>query len=561
MSKEKPPRFDPEALHRLAGDKVFVRGQTYHQDGRVDILDHGPDRVVARVGGSEIYRATLTGKGARIGGECSCPAFADWGFCKHLVAVALTANEDGGAPTQESALERIRRHLKGKGVDALADMLLDLAERDDGLFRRLDMEAAAVDDDDAAVFSRFRKAITDATRTGGFIHYREAPGWADGVDATLDQVAALASVGRGAVALRLIDHAVARIEKAIDEIDDSDGYCGGLLERARDIHLAACRAARPDPLALARELYAREIDGAWDTFAGAAWVYADALGESGLAEYRRLAVAAWEKIPPRVADRRTDDEFFSARSRLASILDAFAERDGDVEARIALRAHDLSSSWRYLDLARFCQSAGREAEALRYAEEGLWVFADDVPDERLVMFTVDLHLAAGRPEAAEALLWQAFEKRPSLDLYRRLRDLGKATARDRAIGVLRNRLTREKRPTHWHSPADLLIRVLMAEGMFVEAWDAVRTHGASEDLGEALAMAGEASHPREALKVYAAGIDRRVSTGGNANYDEACRLLARMAPLRGQDEHAAHIADLKARFKAKRNFMKLLAAM
>lgn len=333
------------------------------------------------------------------------------------------------------------------------------------------------------------------------------------------------------------------------------------MNRARDIHLAACRAARPEPVALARDLYVREVEGEWDTFDGAVELYADILGDDGLGEYRRLATAAWAKIPPLIAGRRAADDFSSDRRRLAGILDFFAERDGDVDARIALRAHDLSSPWRYLELARFCQSMGREAEALRHAEEGLWLFEDDPPDERLINFAADLHLAACRPEQAEALLWKSFVKRPSLDLYRRLRQVGGDAARDRTIAALRERLAKDKAQSRWHFPADLLIRVLMAERTFAEAWDVARQHGASDGLKESLAMASEASHSGEALAVYTARIDQLVSAGGNANYDEACRLLARMATLRDPSEHAAHVADLGIRFKAKRNFMKLLAAM
>lgn len=552
-------RFHVETLRERAGDKVFARGLAYHQAGQVTILAVEPARVVARVTGSEVYRVVLTGSGARIGGECSCPAFEDFGFCKHLVATALTANDSDSA-TGNGALERIRAHLRAKDVESLVALIMDLAERDDLLFRRLEMEAASAADDDKTVLSRLRKAVTDATRTGGYIHYREASDWADGVEAVLDHVAGLVPAGRAALALRLIDHALARIEKAIGEIDDSAGYGTDLLNRTRDIHLAACRAARPEPVGLARDLYTREVEGEWDTFDGAVDLYADLLGEVGLAEYRRLATAAWAKIPPLIAGRRAADDCASDRRRLAGILDFFAERDGDIDARIALRTHDLSSPWRYLELARFCQSMGREAEALRHAEEGLWLFEDDPPDERLVNFAADLHLAACRPEQAETLLWKAFGKRPGLDLYQRLRQIGGEAARDRTIAFLRERLAKDKAQNRWHSPADLLIRVLMAESRFAEAWDAARQHGASDGLKEALAMDSEASHPGDALAIYAARIDQLVSAGGNANYDEACRLLARMATLRDPSEHAAHVADLRIRFKAKRNFMKLLGA-
>ncbi|AVM76174.1 SWIM zinc finger family protein [Magnetospirillum gryphiswaldense] len=557
MTGRPPPRFDGDALRRLAGDAVFARGLAYHQAGQVTILMAGPDRVVARVTGSELYHVVLTGGGTRIGGECSCPAFEDRGFCKHLVATALTAN-DAGPATGDDALERIRIHLRGRDADSLVAMIVDLAERDDRLFRRLDMEATSAAEDEKTVLSRLRKAITDATRTGGFVHYREAASWADDVESVLDPVAGLVPTGRPALALRLIDHALDRIEKAVGEIDDSDGHGTVLLNRARDIHLAACRAARPEPVALARDLFAREVEGEWDTFDGAVELYAEVLGESGLAQYRRLAAEAWQKIPPRIAGERGTDDFASVQRRLAGILDFFAERDGDVDARIGLRTHDLSSPWRYLELARFCLAAGREADALRHAEDGLWLFEDDPPDERLVGFAVDLHLGTGQPGAAEALLWRAFERQPSLDLYHRLRGIGGEPARDRAITALRDRLAKSPPRTRWSSPADLLIRVLMAESLFTEAWGVVRDHGAGGGLKEMLARASETTHPREALAVHAARIDQLVEAGGNPNYEEACKLIARMGALRGADEQTAHVLDLKTRFKAKRNFMKLL---
>jgi uncharacterized Zn finger protein len=57
----------------------------------------------------------------KVAGECSCPAFEDFGFFKHLVAVALAANDadpedelDG-----EAAFRRIRRCLREKDSDSL----------------------------------------------------------------------------------------------------------------------------------------------------------------------------------------------------------------------------------------------------------------------------------------------------------------------------------------------------------------------------------------------------------------------------------------------------------
>ena len=374
-----------------------------------------------------------------------------------------------------------------------------------------------------------RKAIDSATRTGGYVDYREAEGWAANVDEVLATVAELASGGRAGLALELVVRAIDRIEGAAEEIDDSDGHCSALLDRAAEIHLAATRVVRPEPVALARDLFARETQSDWETFAGAAALYADVLGEEGLAEYRRLANEAWEKLPARAGKALQSDEFVGGYHELKGILDFFAERDGDVEARIALRAKDLSSPWSYLELADFCLAQGREEEALRRAEEGLWVFEDGRPDERLVLFAVGLLAKAGRSADAEAHLWRAFEKAPSLELYGRLRKLGGEAARARATTFLEARLVNETRtamgPSRRSSHRYPDAREGFRRGL------GGRPHArASIGVKEALARASEATHPREALEVYAERVEQLASSGGNPAYAEAAKLIAHGGP-------------------------------
>ncbi len=96
MKSQSTQRFDADALRNLAGGTVFARGEAYARGGHVEIVKMEAARIVARVSGTETYRTVVSGQGKRIGGECSCPAFEDWGFCKHMVAVALVANAAGG---------------------------------------------------------------------------------------------------------------------------------------------------------------------------------------------------------------------------------------------------------------------------------------------------------------------------------------------------------------------------------------------------------------------------------------------------------------------------------
>jgi uncharacterized Zn finger protein len=553
MTAENLPRFDIEALRRLAG-AAFARGEAYHRDGRVEILAIEPRRVLARVEGTEDYRVNLLGAGETIKGECDCPAFDDYGFCKHMVATALAANESDHGPEAggAGALGRIRDHLADKPNKVLVAMIVELSERDPALFRKLEIASAADGADDKTLMARLTKAIDQATATRGYVEYGEAGGWAGGVEEALDALDALDSK-HDRLLLELAERAIDRIEGAIEFIDDSNGECGDLLERARDMHMRAARGARPDPVALARDLFERETGVGYGRFDGAAWLYADVLGEAGLAEYRRLAAEAWEKLPPLGGGQKTDGDY----NRLSGILDRFAERAGDVETRIALRAKDLSSPWKYLELAEFCLKAKGANEALRWAEEGLWTFEDGPTDARLVLFAADLLMKADRRGEAEAVLKRAFERAPDFNVYLRWRKAGGEAAREQALALVERRAAAATGLSFGH-PTDLGVKILMHEKRFNMAWAMTRKHRISGAVKESLARESEADHPREALDVYAKRVGRLANGGGNRAYEEAAGFVARMGRLRAPAEQTAYVATLKERFARKRNFVKLL---
>jgi uncharacterized Zn finger protein len=566
--------FDVAALRDAAGEKVFARGAAYHEDERVEIVSFDGARVRARVIGSEAYRCELVGSGKKFSGTCSCPAFSDWGFCKHLVATALAANSLGpeGLEQASSRFAKIREHLRARGIEGLVEMVVGLAERDPSLLKELELSAVAAASDDKTLLAQFKKAITEATRTRGFVEYRKMPSWARGIESVLDRIAGLIEAGRAVLVLQLLNYFFTRMDEALANVDDSDGGGGGIYARACEVHLAACRQAKPDPIALARALFAREVESNWEFFYGASEAYEDVLGDVGLAEYRRLGREAWQKIKPlRAAARQVQDDQSGARYALGAILERFAKREGDVDGVIAVRANDLSTAYSYLGLAQLCLDHAREPEALKWAEEGLWQFEDD-PDERLIFFASDLYRRTGRKEDADQLLWRTFERHPSSALYERLKSAaGKNrmladAVRDRALARLRAEIGKPTRRAEmrWFSPAELFVQLAMGEELLADAWMVVNEHGCSEGLLQQLAEASEQSHPAEALKAYGDRVERLVRLGGQSNYDQACQIIGRMRRVRkglGETaQHAAYLGDLANRHKAKRNFMKLLTA-
>ncbi len=543
-------RFDVEALQEFAGEKVFARGEAYFRDGAVTIRRQSDEEVRAIVAGTENYQTELSGSGRDIDGECSCPAFEDWGFCKHMVAVALAVNAKAPVANEDS-LGRIRRHLTQQKSADLVALIVELAENDDSLMQRLELASLAVGGDAKALEKRLRQAIDAATAAGRFIDYRAAPGWARKVEAALDALAPLATGKSAEVARRLALHALARIEAASGSMDDSDGHCGALIQSAQDIHVAACKAIKPEPKAFARELLDCILADPNGVFHDAVVDYSEVLGDAGRSELFRLAMAKWEKLPRRAPKRRYDDTSEASYDRLFAILDALAGLKSDDDLRIALRAKTLGSAWDYFQLADFCQRAGRASEALSWAEEGVWTFEDERPDTRLVDLTVGLMKKAGRKADAVQLLDRVFRKDPHLETYNKLRALGGAGG---CVAFLEAQSAQKPRP----GLAGTLIRIHMQERRYAEAWAAVDAHRADDLLQEALADASRAAFPDRALAVYKSRVEAMVSWGGNREYEESAKLVRVMSSLQGPAEQQAYIAGFKERHRRRRNFMKLI---
>jgi hypothetical protein len=104
-----------------------------------------------------------------------------------------------------------------------------------------------------------------------------------------------------AAAVQLAEHAIRRVERMMEHVDDSDGELFDVLERLQELHLEACLEAcleaRPDPVPLARRLFKAELASGYDVFHGAVERYGEVLGETGTTEYRRLAQAEWDRLP------------------------------------------------------------------------------------------------------------------------------------------------------------------------------------------------------------------------------------------------------------------------
>src|SRR5882724_7528411 len=552
------PALTLRKIRALAGKVWFARGEAYYQQGRVAELSEHNGKLSAIVTGTEDYRVRLWTEDNDLAYSCTCPLGDDEQFCKHCVAAALAwlapAQNEGDTPQRTKPPKNdLREFLETQEKEGLIAMLLREAENNRGARERLQLEAARTQASGVDL-SAFRRSIANTTRTGGFVDYYAAPDYARRVHQVIAGISLLLDDGHAKAVVELTEYAFARLEKAIGEMDDSDGHMGVILPDLQKLHHRACKQAGEDPQILARRLFDWEVKSDWDFFRDAAEIYADVLGPQGLAEYRRLAEAEWALLPTLVPGD-SDHERFGSRFRITSIMESLARQLGDPEALVAVKRHDLSHAYSFLEIAEIYRQAGKHDQALDWAERGMRVFAQ--VDARLSDFVAAEYHRRGRHAEAMDLIWAQFIERPGLDTYQKLHThasmsgklvnkkfrvgllpdqaggspLLNSPTRDRQTEVSRTSLPtsewsswREKALTHlraitkarirseqaaqpkysWQPEPDhsQLVEVFLWEKNYEEAWQEATAGGCSQYLWLQLADAVTKDRPDRSLPIY-----------------------------------------------------------
>jgi len=582
MSRTSLRMLNRRKLRELAGERYFARGEAYFDEGRVRGLTEYRGRVSARVAGTEDYRVKLWVEGDDIGYACSCPLGDDGEFCKHCVAVGLAWVEETEAKGQHSlrrdaaaTLDDVRALLERQDKSRLVELLLNEALENENLRERLLLETARLNP--ARVnLATYRHALKRAIRTGNYVAYAGAGSYARGLHRVCESLAALLNDGHAAEVVELTEYALAQLEESLGYVDDSAGRVGSVAYELQELHRRACQQARSEPVALARRLFAWELRSEWEFFYGAVETYADVLGETGLAEYRRLAEAEWARVPALGAGER-ETEYDGRRFRITQIMQTLARQSGDVEALVEIMQRDLSAPYDYLQIAEAYRAAGKHDAALDWAERGWKIFAPD-HDWRLGEFIADEYHRRGRHDEALSLIWEQFTQSPDLEHYRKLHthahEAGRSCWtrwRERALAHMRaapeDRPHIGRRAQAYRRTADRseLVRILLWEKRYDEAWQEACAGGCAEDLWLQLAAAREAEHPADALMIYQARIAPLIELTNNTAYEQAVELLRKvrrlMLRLERTREFDDYLAALRVEYKRKRNFIQLLGTI
>jgi hypothetical protein len=253
-------------IESLTDDGSFARGVGYHRDGRVEMGSTSSRIASAIVRGTTPYEVELRLAGGSIESSCSCPMGDRMVFCKHCVAVALALIPDGDQARQPP--QRNRATAPGAAMAS-------------------------------GEIASWKKHIREAfSAYGRWVGWKTAPRWANHVDRAIDDLDRLVEQAPSEDVVRLLEFAHNEVEGALQYIDDSDGYIGPMSDRLLALHIIACEDGQADRIDLAHRLVEIELTSEISAFRQAALSHAVALGDDGLAEYRRVIEPSWQARDP-----------------------------------------------------------------------------------------------------------------------------------------------------------------------------------------------------------------------------------------------------------------------
>jgi hypothetical protein len=287
--------------------------------------------------------------------------------------------------------------------------------------------------------------------------------------------------------------------------------------------------------------------------------YADLLGRDGLARLREWFTAAWQAAGRDASDsrnwlgtRQVSDGGDGAQRALERLL----RLTGDVDALVDVMAAGVAGpDGKHLRIARELELAGRPAEALAAAEQGL---RDEIGiDPHLADFVAMRYLLVGRAADALTVRRNRFAAACDLASFRLLREAAERTggwpaARQAALDVLRAR----GRPC-----APVLVDALIDEGDIDAAWQAAAS-GASEIQWLRLADLIATARPADALAVYLRQAAQLRGESGERAYLRLVRLLTSARDchraLGTEPAFERYLSALRAEHKRKRKLITLL---
>lgn len=456
-------------------------------------------------------------------------------------------------------------NLAPLGAERLATILVELADGDAEIKRRLRLELAAEEGGDS-IAAEIGKRLTALRSARSFVDWQKQRDFVRDLDLQRAMIVDRVATTRADLALDLMWRFLDLAEPVINRVDDSNGSVGDVFRLAcEDLGTIAVRA-KPHAAALADRVFAALLNNDYGVYDGLVPTVLPALGDAGVEQLQgRLRQALAKESTAHGSDGRAE----VVRRALLDIADG----QGDVDGYIALvTAADRSKPHVAAEIGRRLLAVGRAAEALasldrakpqqravRVNDEDVLFPAGHGAHSAWEGAYIDALDATGQLQEAQRLRWAAFEERLSLTYLRtylkRLPDFEDVEAEDRAMQhALRfaNFSSALNFFCEWPDQA-CAAQLVMARASEID--------GNLYFLLDPVARLIEGKHPMAATLLRRAMIEHTLNRAKSTRYKHAARhllecasLAPRIADIGNMETHDSFVSRLRVKHGRKAGF-------
>jgi len=498
------PRLSETTLRRQATPQSFERGEDYYQSGAVGRLQQRGNTLQAEVEGSEVepYVVCLTFDDSGVtDADCSCP-YDYGGWCKHIVATALTCLREPESieerPTLEALLERLDLPQTRDLVQELIAQQPRLMETVDDYVQQL---AEPTPSQQPATPARrspvdpasYRRAVQQILR--GAVRDWESGRDDDSIQydlqALIDKAQDFTEHGDGPNALVALEAITGACADHWDEVAE---YGADSDEVVADLNQAWTEAILSTDLASKEKVALQQHLTDWqDELGGSFAMSLEALRQGW--DYPPLQrvlqghiteSGAWDAEAPDYADdlarirlkildrQQRHQEYLhlaEAESQSEQYLTMLARLGRVEDAMEAAKTH-LDSLEAAFALARALREKEALAPALAIAQNGLNLAGQPHQQYELAVWASELAAELGDSQAALAARIAAFKAQPAMGDYQQALELAGAAAsavRAELLQVLRQHQGWDSNPAK--------VDIFLQEGLLDDAIAAVKDLG------------------------------------------------------------------------------------
>ena len=316
-------------------------------------------------------------------------------------------------------------NLKALGIERLATLLLELAESDAEVRRRLKLELTA-EEGGAAVAAAIGKRLTALRSARSFVDWRKTRELVRDLDLQRATITDRVAPTRPDLALDLLWRFMDLAEPVLGRVDDSNGAVGGVFHQACDDLATVAAKAVSDPVSLADRVLAAVRADDYGFFDDLITGILPALGEPGTKRLEARLTTALGETPVNA------EGFDWPARKLRRALQQIADARGDVDAWIALiPPAEQASPHHATQIGQRLLAVGRAKEAVAALEGAVpkrRAGRSDTDHPALTMLEtteggwedvlIEALEADGQKERAQQLRWRGFERSLSVPRLR-----------------------------------------------------------------------------------------------------------------------------------------------